>query len=89
MEALSIDGIINVITIIECFTLTHSRMNKLTALHLYILEETNCNFSCVRLCDLDTRISREKWLNYLQTVTLLRVSRLKWVNSIVFDESRI
>ena len=60
------------------------------------MEESNFNFKCVWLWDLD--IPKEKWLNYLQTVetmircpyldlqclpfTLLGVSRLQWVKSI-------
>ena len=44
--------------------LTHCRLNELPP--LYILEDSNCNFKYVRLCDL--HIPREKWLNYLQTV---------------------
>ena len=47
--------------------LTHFRLNKLPP--QYILEESNLNFSYVRLCDLD--IPREKMTNYLQTVEIL------------------
>ena len=35
----------------------------------HILEESNFNFRYVRLSDLD--ISKENWLNYLQTVETL------------------
>ena len=47
--------------------LTHFRLNKLPP---DILEEANFNFEYVKICYL--AIPREKWLNYLQTVTLIR-----------------
>ena len=40
-------------------------------LYIYILAESNFNFRCIRLCDLD--IPRVKWLSYFQIVeTLMR-----------------
>ena len=58
-----------------------------------MLEDSNFDFTYIRLYDID--ISREKWLNYLQTalqhsaasdlglhcspINLLGVSRLQWV----------
>ena len=55
-------------------------MGRLSILD-YKLEESNFNFRYVRLYDLD--ITREKWLNYLQTVdTVIRrriLRHLIWV----------
>ena len=49
-----------------------------------ILEDSNFDLRCVRLCNLDIR--REKWLNFLQTVeTLIRrrvLRRLIWVSTV-------
>ena len=39
-----------------------------------ILEDSNFDFRCVRLCNLD--IPREKWLNYLQTVETMIICRI-------------
>ena len=50
------------------------RLNKLPS-H-YILDESNLNFRYVSLCALDT--SREKMLNFLQTMETL-IKRLIWV----------
>ena len=69
------------------YALTHFRLNRLPST-IYI-ERFHFSFRYVRICDLD--ISREKWLNYLQTVafdpglhclpnTLFWVSSTKWVN---------
>ena len=61
------------------FVLTHCILNRLS--HTNILEESNFNFRYIRLWNLN--IPREKWLNYLQTVTTLircRILRhLIWV----------
>ena len=50
----------------------------------YILEDSNFSFGYIKLCDLD--ITREKWLNYLQTVeTLIRYHVLRhliWVYTV-------
>ena len=73
-------------TEIKILALFVKRFWKFTQLHSYlntprILEESNFNFRYVRLWDL--HISREKWLNYLQTVdTLIRCQiqgHLIWV----------
>ena len=66
-----IEVIRKVVSFVLCNALTHCRLNRLSHTIYYILEESNFNFRCVRLWDLD--IPREKWLNYLQTMeTLIR-----------------
>ena len=60
--------------------LIHFRLNRLP--HT-IYWKSNSEFRYVRLCELDTCIPRDKWLNYLQTVeTLIRCRNLRcliWV----------
>ena len=61
-------------------SLIHCRLNEL--LHI-IYWKSNFDFRYVRLCDLN--ISREKWLNYLQTVDLIRCHILHvWTGSALF-----
>ena len=82
---------------ISMYELTHFWLNKLPP-H-YILEESNFSFRYVRLCDLDIpREKWQKYLQTVETLiilwhliwvcslqtTLLRVSRLKWVNSVLY-----
>ena len=46
--------------------LTHINCINFPILYIGRLEESNFNFSCVRLCNLDS--PRQKWLNYLRSV---------------------
>ena len=72
----------DLVFLLDDIALTHCRLNELFP-H-YILEDSNFDFRYVWLCDSD--ISREKWLNYLQTVkTLIRCHvlwRLIWIYTV-------
>ena len=56
------------ISVFSSQRLTHFKLNRLSP--YYILEELNFSFRYVRLSDLNIHVRREKWLNYLQTVTV-------------------